>query len=400
MKWYLLATAAVLSLTLTACGGTKQDPFADESEPVKNGQVPGKPAPPDEKPLSQDVLRIYSAEGGDYFVFREGVEQEIEIRATSSFNDVQYAVEISNLDQFKNATSETTEGDSSKGTGATATFKWAPPKGQVIADVITYQLEAKVYTMNFTHEYVYIKKFQVFIYKENFAIPEIVSISPVAGAVKEGKTSSFTVTVKDIDATPSTQPDLLAMTSYADKNGAPYVSWNAPVQDAVNPTLWRFTVSVNLVDVEITNGQNKAELAIAAVSAAGKKSQAQKVSYNVWTSIMAPSTSWIEPVAFKIGQKNRFDFTILDPKGEGELKANFITPCAALPGAPQCTCANKVGVTGKANTLAACTIEWNVPADIPFQEQQILYTGENKSTLPGDVDVKTVPFNGKITLVP
>lgn len=399
MKWYLIVTAAVLSMALTACGGTQQDPLAEESEAVQNGEPPGKPKPPEEKVLAQDVLRIFSSEG-DYFVFREGVEQEVEVRATSSFDNVQYTVEITNLNQFKDATSDLVLGDSKSGTGAQASFKWTPPKGQVIADVVTYQLEARVRTTNLANEYVYIKKFQVFVYKENFPAPEIVSISPVPGAVKEGTTSSFTVTVKDTDATPATAPDLLVMTGYTDKNGAPFLSWNAPVQDSSNPSLWAFTVRVNLTDVEITNGANNAELALAVVSAAGKKSQAQNVAYTIWTSVMLPTTSWLEPVAFKIGQKNHFDFSILDPKGEGDLSALFITQCASLPGAPQCACVSKVGVAGKANTLSACSIDWDVPANIPFQEQQFLINAENKSTVLGDPDSKAIVFNGKITLVP
>lgn len=400
MKWYLVLTAAILSLTLTACGGTEQDPLADENENVQNGEPPGAPKPPEEKPLPSDVLRIDSSDGADYFVFREGVEQQVEIRARSSFNDVQYVVEFVNLDQFKNATSEVVGGDSAKSVDATATFKWTPAKGQVLADVVTYQLEAKVYTTNLANQYVYIKKFQVFIYKENFSIPQILSISPVVGAVKEGTTSSFTVKVKDVDATPQSKPDLLVMTSFTDKNGAPYLKWGVPTQDPQDATVWIFNVSIDLKNVEITNSANKAELSIAAVSAADKKSVAQKVSYNVWTAMMPPITSWLEPVTFKIGQNNHFDFTILDPKGEGSLTSSFITQCAMLQGAPLCTCVNKVGIAGKANTLAACSIDWNVPAGIAFQEQQIVYTSENKSTLPGDTDKKAVSFSGKITLVP
>lgn len=397
MKLISFCLIGVLALSLTACGGTEQDPLDSLPPEVQNGQLPSKPKPPKEKPMASDVLRI---DGADFFVFRENMEQEIAIRARSTFENVTYKVEITNLDQFKGATTEAVDGDAAKDTQAEVSFKWTPAKGLVFADVVTYTLDTIVYTTNLEENYSFKKSFNIFIYKETFNVPQILSMEPVLGAVKEGATAQFKVKVKDLDGTPTTMPNLMALTDYTQKNGAPYLSWDPPVQDPNNADNWLFTVKINLANVEITTGADTAEFSIAAVSAAGKKSNPSKGSFNVWSSITPPITSWLDVVEFKVGQSNHFDFSILDPRGEGKLSTSFLTSCATLPGAPACNCVLKVGVSGKANTLAACSIDWAVPSDISVQEQQIVYNAQNKSTLTGDAETKNVNFSGKIKLVP
>ncbi|MCC6138132.1 MAG: hypothetical protein IT287_05840 [Bdellovibrionaceae bacterium] len=266
--------------------------------------------------------------------------------------------------------------------------------------MISYTLETMIYTTNLEENYSFKKAFNIFIYKETFVIPEVLAVDTVTSAVKEGSTAKFKVKVLDADGTPTTPPSLMALTDYTDKNGAPYLSWAAPVQDPNDPTIWFFDVTIDLKNVEVTTGSNTAQFSIAAVSAAGKKSPPKKGQYIVWSSIMAPITSWLEAVEFKIGKDNHFDFSVIDPRGEGKLSAQFITACSGLPGSPVCACTPKVGVSGKANTLAACSIDWVVPADTTAQDLKILFKAENVSTLPGDTEKKLVNFAGLLKLVP
>lgn len=397
MKWLQIVFAAVFVFGMVACEFTEQDPLAKESDSVKKGEVPSKAKPPEEKPLPSDVLRI---DGADYFVFRENVEQEISIKGRSAFDQVKYNIEITNPDDFKGATIEMVEGDVALDLQAEVKFKWTPPKGIVYSDVISYTLDTMIYTTNLSENYSFKKSFNIFIYKETFVIPEVLSVDKVTSAVKEGSTAKFKVTVLDADGTNSTPPNLMALTDFTDKNGAPYLSWAKPTQDPSDPTIWVFDVTIDLRNVEITAGSNIAQFSIAAVSSAGKKSPPKKGQYTVWSSIMAPVTSWLDAVEFKIGKDNHFDFSIIDPRGEGKLTAQFITTCSSLPGAPICACTAKVGVSGKANTLSACSIDWSVPADTIPQDLKILFKAENSSTLFGDSEKKVVNFAGLLKLVP
>lgn len=392
-----LFISIVFAFGLTACGGTSQDPLEKQSELVKGGEVPSKPKPPKEKPLAQDVLRI---DGADFFVFRENVEQEISIKARSGFNEALYTIEVTNMDSFKNATMTTIEGDVAKDQQAQVNFKWTPPKGMVFADVITYQLETMVYTTNLAENYSFKKTFNIFIYKETFSVPEIISVTSLPAAIKENTTAQFKVKVKDVDGTETTLPSLLALTDYTQKNGAPYVSWGKAVQDVNDPQMWWFDVTINLKDVDLTTGADNAEFSLSALSAAGKKSNPYKLNFTVWSSVLKPVTSWMDAVEFKIGQGNHFDFTIVDPRGEGKLTAKFLTNCSTLAGAPTCVCIPRVGIAGKADTLMSCSIDWMVPTGTPTQEQVIVFNAQNKSTLPGDTQMENANFSGKIKLVP
>jgi hypothetical protein len=397
MKPVKILIALFSIVAVVGCGGTKQDPLADQSDAVKNNQPPKGPEAPKEKPLASDVLKI---DGSDYFVFREGVEQEITIKARSAFDEAKYTLEVTNADQFKDMTIVGTEGDVPNAQQAEIRIKWLPPKGLVYADVVTLNLQTMVYTTNLEENYSFKKNFSIFIYKESYNIPEILTMDPIAGAVKEGSKSTFKVKVKDLDSSAQMKPDLVALRDFTNINGAPFLTWNTPKQDPTDPNIWLFDVTVDLGAADVTSGSSKAEFGLAAVSNAGKKSAPRKGNFTIWTSVLTPVTSWSEKVEFKIGATNVHNFTVIDPRGEGELTTLFTTQCAFLSGAPTCTCKLQKGVAGKANSAANCSIAWTVPVDaFENQDVEINYKVENKSPVFGDKDLKSASFVGQLKLV-
>lgn len=400
MRWLNYVAVFFALLAFVGCGGTKQDPYADQSDAVKKAHAYVKPEPK-EKPLATDVLRI---DGTDYYIFQEGVEGTIDLKSRCLFDKTEYFLEVLNQGAFQGMQVITTPGDTGNNQMAELHIKWTPPKGITYDNAVSLNLETQIYTKGVmtdgkSDDLSHKKNFAIIIYKESLAIPEIISIDPVPGPVKEGATSHFLVKVKDMDSTNSVRPSLVALTDFLYINGSPYLKWNDPVQDQNDPAIWKFDVVVDLKNAELTTSTGSADFSLAVLSAAGKKSAPKKGKFTVWTSVTSPVTSWTEEVSFTIGQKNTHTFTVIDPRGEGVLTTKFLTSCSALPGAPQCTCNLQKGVTGKLDSAATCSINWTVPVDATLGNVQIQYEIQNSSPVFGDKDFKKPTFTGNIRLV-
>ena len=396
MKLAQLILVAFWTIALVACGGTEQDPLAKQPESIKQGLPPFAPKPPPERPLAQDILRIDS---DSYHIFRDNTEKEILITARAEFNDAIYQLNITNLNTFRGATVEAVDGDSSVGRKAELRFKWTPPKGLTYADIVTLRLKVEVYTTNYENNYKQTRDLEIFIYNEYTSVPEILSLGGLSGSLKEGDTGTFKVKVKDIDSTVDNPPSLVVSSDEKDINGAPYLSWGSPVQDIQDPTIWYFDVNVNLNNKELTSSKSIAGYKMGVIGASLRRSSLRSGSFTVLNKVEIPLSTWLTPVDFMIGKENRFEFHVFDPKGDGSLTAQFMTTCLGLPGSPRCDCAPQIGLTGKANTLATCTLAWSVPLDTLPQRLQLEYRADNKSTVVGDTQTANKTFFGIINLV-
>lgn len=378
----------------------KDDPLAKQSEDVKNGESPKKPQPPKPKPLSQDILTVDSS---DFYAFREGVEQEITISARNFFDDSTYEIEVSNLGDFKDAVVDRIPGDTKSKQVATLKFKWTPPVGFVIQDKMVYPLDIVVFTTNGTDKYILNRSVPLHIYNEKFSVPEIISVSRVPSWIKEKEVSRFfDVRVKDIDAKDADglRPTLQFLSkNIGNLNLSPFLKTQRPTLSDPAKGLWDFRVEINLNGLELTVDQTTGYFDIYAISANGIESNPLGQQLAVRTSMAEPVTSWSDAIDFKIGQENHFSFTVLDPKGEGVLNAQFVTQCSSLVGAPQCSCKSIAGTFGKPTTSSLCSIVWNVPAGETVRTEKITFNATNKSPVSGDTEVIPASFDKNINLV-
>lgn len=377
----------------------KDDPFANQSDAVKKGETPNKPQPEKPKPLGQDVLIVDSS---DFYAFREGEEQEITIASRNFLEEEStYEIGISNINDFKDAVVTMTPGNTKTQQLATIKFKWTPPVGFVIQDKMVYPLDIEVYTTNNTEKYVRTKSIPLHIYNEKFSVPEIVSISNVPDSIKEKDTSRFfEVQVKDIDAKDADglRPSLQFLSkNIGNLNLAPFLKVQKVTLKDESLGLWDFRVEINLKGLELTTDQTAGYFDIYAISANGIESSPKGQQIAVKTSISAPITSWMSDIEFKIGTENRFNFTVLDPKGEGAITSDFVTQCSTLVGAPQCSCQSVAGTSGKFATSSLCSIVWNIPAGETPRSEKFSISSTNKS--PVDPETKPATFDKTINLV-
>jgi hypothetical protein len=393
---------AALTL-LTACGGTKQDPFADQSQAVKDGIPPGGPQKAQEKPLASDVLKI---DGPDFFSFDEGETATININARSMFDDSLYTLEIANKDDFKGAKVVSVEGDTKTGQVANLNIVWTVPKGTGSDYYSSVDLEVNVYTTNLPENYSFKKTFKVFVNSDSKRVPEVIR-AEVPAAIKENSTGTFKVYVRDEDASDvsGARPTLFftADNFASSVNGSSFLSVSKEaVKDPTTPNVWVFEVTANLSKAEITSGTTTAKYYVYAKSRFGKVSNPYNGTFPVWTSVTTPISSWTEAVNFTRDQINSYSFTVTDPKGEGEIQANFVTSCASMENAPTCTCKQVNSFTGKFKGAAQCTIKWTPPKGFGlFFSDTATFTVNvtNLSPVNGDTDKKVQQFNGVINLV-
>lgn len=404
MKLKLLLAFGVIGV-LTACGGTGSDPMEDQSKPVQDAK------PDDSKEevvtLKPELKTAMEIKTKPYYTFSEGEVAEIKVSATSSYA-AKYYLEVTNLSDFDKAQVTSEEGDQGTGKNATLTMKWKVPKGLSISSDGQMKLSLAVHTKGFTSkgladDRTVTKDVLIMLSSISVNKPVVTKVMPLGTAVKENTASStFKVYVTDEDAIDldGSRPTLVIMPPQSGINGASYLVPKPAVKDPSAPNSWVFDVSVNLLNMEVTQKNGTAFFDVAAFSPrSGNMSNPVTGSYDIWTSVSKPMTSWTEDVGFKLNTVSSYTFTVSDPKGEGQITASFATNCSSLPGAPQCSCVSIDGVNGNPNGAAQCTITWAPPNAFLYWEQVFVISVTNKSSVPGDKEQQTVQFNGKIKFI-
>lgn len=405
MKYFKTTlTLLTLSLFVNSCGSNPfgdSDPLADQPDSVKAGETPFKPKPPPEKPLAEDVLKIDFTPGG--YVFREGVETEITITGRSMFADSLFQLEAVNLAEFKGATVSSIAGDKIAGVPASLTFKWKPPVGFVFNDKLVVTLEVSIATTNLEENYSYKTNVPFLIYNEAFSVPKILNVTNLPKQVKEsGVVSKFRVDIEDFESRDvnGERPSLLFLSKSTGVSLAPFIKVDKTTLIDIKAGTWFFDVSINLTDIEVTKSVSTGYFDVVALSGNSVQSNPSNVVLPVWTSVSRPMTTWTEAVVFKVGTTNSYSFTVLDPKAEGQLEAEFVTQCSTIgvQSKPTCSCKIEAPVVGKTQSTQVCTIQWDVMATEPVGNKIFQYKAKNRSPVAGDVDFKEQVFQGTLQL--
>ncbi len=359
------------------------DPLAKKSDEVKNAQKPG-PVKEPEKPLAENILQIDSESG--YFVFVDGVSQEITISGRSFFENSLFNLEILNIADFENATVDYVQGDKAADVAATAKMKWEPHLTLGVNEQTVMNLDVMISTNFQGNVYSYRRSIPVFIYRKDVRVPKILKVTGAGGSIIEnGAPVTLTVDVEDKESQnrDGFRPTLMFQPRYIG-NGLSLAQFIK--QDKVELVdeaagLWKITAIINLNGAELTPGYTSGYFSTAVISSSGIRSPLQDSFLRVLTSVTQPAITWNGPVNFKAGKDNVLSFTVYDPKSENNITAELKTDCARLPGKATCSC-NKIPdlkVKDK-STATVCQIQWSVPNDIEDGTTQFFEIGYvNKS---------------------
>lgn len=390
----MVAAGALIALALAACtNGLKQDPMADQPDNVKNAKFEPKPAAtPKNEADKSDYLRIQP--NSDAYEFAEGKQNEAiikgailaDINGHAPVLGQDYDVSIVNLADFPGATFDP----------STGSFKWTPPPGFVDQNYTrNVRIQATIQTKFLPYRQTTQDIVAVVTRAEQD--PTVVSIEDLTTKpTKEGDVRRFKVVVRDPhgdDAKPEYKPHLEIVSSGA--TGASATSLIScdgtdgctnPTREKADPTLWDFTLVLDLSDAtaanghkEITKDQATLQFAVRAISRFGEASGLKPADVAVVTSIDDPVISWSEgdPLNVTAGQNNVVTFMVYDSGSNSNLTVNFDTRCDQVLGAnSSCTC---TGIGRDPNGPQLCTISWLVPAAPTQTDYDIVLSSLNQS---------------------
>lgn len=344
----LFKALTVLALAgLTAChSGWDKDPFAGESDNIKNAVPQGT----DQKgvPPLQGIMFI---DVEDSVNIKEGQERSIPIswRITNKNEFTFKGLEIEKLeDALPGATFDPIEG--------VLTFK--AEDGIVPENVLFYRRPITVALMA---EYkgllqVVRKTFYINILRGNANPPEIVEINGIPENMFEEDTANIEIIVRD-EASPNGPTLTLTQTNLNNrKNGAQFTELDMiPLYHG--PGLFKFFGKIRLQGTtDITSSSTRFSMYFQAFSVFGVPSSTRTGNFRVFTRASYPHY-FVEDMTFTVGQKKSYTFSVVDLKKEGEITAKFQSNCATVLGETAlCRCEKISGTT--ANGSALCTIDW------------------------------------------
>lgn len=340
------------ALALAACG--KQDPLADQPDFIRNA-TPGfqKPAPP---VASKENMIISS--NASHFFFTEGVEGQVSITGRILLDNYASELMIDNLLDFDGATFD----------AATGLFSWIPPKGFVSGANSTRTTFLRI-RLNGQQKDTSITATRT----EDFPMtisrmerqPTIVKETGFpTSAAREGETLRLTIFVKDEDAvnvqglkpkifiqSPVDEPRVGDLTPYIRVS-----SEDNPDQDFSDPTLWKFTINVNLQDVDVTKNSGDFYFRVTAVTRFGKYSPTKEYRVAINTDVQHPiisSETFEAPVGIDMMQ----DVIVMDPRQEGNVTVDILNP-QELPTGFTFKCTPQA----KRRWMNVCRASWSLAA--------------------------------------
>lgn len=350
---------AVLGLCVWAifaqgCAKLKQDPMADQSEDVRNPQIPHeKPSP---TPVVVDSSGILQIDTDDFYTLKEGKPAEFDVTGRvlvpvdghEAVLGVDYIITIDNLADFKDATFD----------GATGKFKWTPQVG-VSESEYAKQMTMKV-SIKMLKGFAYTRSKDVKIFVEKyFTDPEIVAIEGLSGMTfHEGDRVNFKIKFRDADADEQNLPKLTLTNVQNGPNIASLIAVNGnPRRDSTDRTLWIFSMIMDTANAELTNREIALNFGVIGISRYGRASTPQKQTVVFRTKMEKPIVGWAEgtEAKFTATLDNVMSFSVSDPKGEGSVRVEFQN-CAASGAVCECVDAYR------ASTMAICTVKWKPTA--------------------------------------
>jgi hypothetical protein len=323
----------LLLVSALAVVGCKQDPLDGFDKSVKEALPPNSKTDPD---LSNKVL----IDVNNLYDVREGEELSFRLSGRVLLPNSTFTLSIRNESSFPGIVFDQ----------ASSTVTWKVPENFVRGD--DYDVIPMVIMLT-TNEAPFLydqKTVQISVFR-NIARPTIESHDPL-DKMTEGGVQDFDVIVRSEDE--ADKPQLLVLPLNNRTSLASFIStqWG-PYQDKSDPSLWRFTVRIDLGDAELTSTYEDFNFGLQAVSSLGRISQVKELEIRVTTSVSAPVVTWNSSVIeFNSGEKSVFSFSAYDPKGEGDIRLDQTQLCAPLPGAT-CNCVARSG-----GSELFCQISW------------------------------------------
>ena len=184
---YSVAPVLILCFLTLACN---QDPYADKSKEIQNGE----PAGPREKP-SPEIGDIKIESDSPFFYFEEGTEGSAGFTAHVTIKDVKYRLGAQNLADFPGSYFDEAHGK----------FYWNPPVGTVGSSLrVTRNLVVEVITEATDQRPSTGAELIVpLTVAKKFSVPTVVSMENYKTTYSEGSFSTFKVVVNDVDGVTS-----------------------------------------------------------------------------------------------------------------------------------------------------------------------------------------------------
>lgn len=395
-KWSCLLLAALL-LTVNACS-TKQDPLDGQPDNIKNGVPPDKKT---DKP-SFDARNVV-IDSDDAYVMKENESQTITFTGRYLLPDAQdIQLILKNQAEFPGIKVTSVNGShTNKGLKpAQLTITWTP-KASGTDNIQKFFFDVVMYIPNLN--IVAPKSVPLFVEKK-IGAPQIVRDEKMPTSIREGEQVMATIYVNDItgEDADGKRP---VLTLVSEAMGVPQLNQFVSVGRArsVGANLWAFDVRFDL-KAEITPSQYQTSLKFVASNRYGQVSQEKLYTIKVTTAVEKPQTSWANKsiVNFKAGQKNTYNFWIMDPKFEGNI--TWIVAASSdlnkWPGKATLTCQYVVAPNGSSNSQAFCQLDWDIPAGTTDTSKLLTMTLQNASKVTGDTTVVKEVFERTITITP
>lgn len=401
MNSKVLVLSALL-LSLSACS-LKQDPFHAQPDSVRKEGVPREKLkdPVGTRPDSFNI----TAES--YYNFREGVEQTITIEARANVALKNYEISIANPEAFPGMKVTSTLGSNTEEgvVPAQLTITWTPPveAGEPVREVnMALRVYAKVPKGEANAELSREQSLAIVVIKDTSVSPTITKIENLPSEMREGGMYLGKIYIDDtvgVDK-PMKRPTIEVV--YQTPGAAqltPFMSFDDAKKVG---NQWVIGVRVDLRS-EITTSEFQTQIKFAARNSFGNLSVDKSLTVLVRTNLAMPVSSWENKqlVAFKVGQKNLYNFWLLDPKFEGALSWDVNTDLSKWPGVAKLDCKHLASpVTGSPDSQAFCQLEWDIPVDAIVTEENLQITVTNKSKLTNDTLSEKAVFKRTIAVTP
>lgn len=394
MQWAVLL--AGLLIMLPACS-TKQDPLAGQPENIRNGQIPGKQV---QKP-SFDA-KDFRIDSDDAYVMKEGEIQTITINARVLVDTPDFELILKNASDFPGIKITTVKGShSNKGIkAAQLVITWTPKaSGTDLVQKFFFDLILSAPSIGVSS----VKSVPLFVEKK-IGVPSIVRDERMPIDVREGEVHQAVIYVTDITAE-DVDGKRPVLTLISESLGVPqlnqFVSIGRP--RSLGSNLWAFDIRFDLKN-ELTSNQYQTTLKFVASNRYGQVSPEKMYTIKVKTEVEKPQTSWAnkQSVVFKVGQKNTYNFWIMDPKFEGNITwvLSASSDLTKWPGKAALNCQYVTSPNGSSNSEAFCQLDWEIPADFKDSSKLLTMTIKNASKVSGDTKVITEIFERTITITP
>lgn len=354
MKSLQLGMVAMTALALSACGD--QDPLASQPDYIRNA-TPGfqKPAPAvanDENMLITSNLT--------HFLFTESVEGQVTITGRILLDNYESGLVVDNLMDFAGATFDP----------ATGIFAWTPPRGFVTGTNSTRTTFVRMRLNGIQTETsitaTKIKDFPVTVSRMERQPTIVKETGFPLKAAREGDSLRLVIFVKDEDATnvvgqkprifvqaPTNEPRVGDLTPYIR-----VVSEDNPDQDFNDPTQYKFSLNVNLQDVDVTKNSGDYYFRVTAISRFGKTSATKEYRIAVNTDVQYPILS-SENFEATVGIDMVQDVLVVDPRQEGRVSVEVLNP-KSLPEGFKFNCTTS---TSK-RWMSVCRATWSLSAPV------------------------------------